>query len=102
MKTLTSALLLGTLMVSGPAIAAQNSAQPSDQTTAVPRSNPSSQTLTQLPTSGLQVSDFYKQNVYDPKDNKIGDVKDLILEKDGRVNAAIIGVGGFLERAKRT
>jgi sporulation protein YlmC with PRC-barrel domain len=96
MKTLTSALLLGTLMASGPAIAAQNSAQPSDQTTAVPRSNPSSQTLTQLPTSGLQVSDFYKQSVYDPKDNKIGDVKDLILEKDGRVNAAIIGVGGFL------
>ena len=42
------------------------------------------------------MSDFYKQSVYDPKDNKIGDVKDLILEKDGKVNAAIIGVGGFL------
>ena len=95
MKTLTSVLLLGTLMACGPAIAAQNSAQPSDQTTAVQRSNPN-QILTQLPSSGLQVSDFYKQTVYDPNDNKIGDVKDLILEKDGKVNAAIIGVGGFL------
>ena len=95
MKTLTSTFLLGTLMACGPAIAAENSAQPSDQTTAVQRSNPN-QILTQLPSSGLQVSDFYKQTVYDPKDNKIGDVKDLILEKDGKVNAAIIGVGGFL------
>ena len=95
MKTLTSVLLLGTLMACGPAIAAENSAQPSDQTTAVQRSNPN-QILKQLPSSGLQVSDFYKQTVYDPKDNKIGDVKDLILEKDGKVNAAIIGVGGFL------
>jgi sporulation protein YlmC with PRC-barrel domain len=93
MKTLTSALLLGTLMACGPAIAAQDTR--SDQTTAVPQSNPN-QILTQLPSSGLQVSDFYKQTVYDPKDNKIGDVKDLILEKDGKVNAAIIGVGGFL------
>jgi sporulation protein YlmC with PRC-barrel domain len=42
------------------------------------------------------VSDFYRQTVYDPNDNKIGDVKDLLLEKDGKVNAAIIGVGGFL------
>ena len=95
MKTLSSVLLLGTLMASGAAIAAQDTAQPSDQTTAMPRSN-QNQMLTQLPSSGLQVSDFYKQTVYDPNDNKIGDVKDLLLEKDGKVNAAIIGVGGFL------
>ena len=94
MKALTSALLLGTLLVSGPAIAAQDTAQPSDQTTNQ-RSNESDQTLTQLQ-SGLPVSDYYNQNVYDTNDNKIGDVKDLILEKGGKVNAAIVGVGGFL------
>ena len=94
MKALTSALLLGTLLVSGPAIAAQDTAQPSDQTTNQ-RSNESDQTLTQLQ-GGLPVSDYYNQNVYDTNDNKIGDVKDLILEKGGKVNAAIVGVGGFL------
>lgn len=96
MKTLTSVLLLGTLLACGPAIAAQDTAQPSDQRPALQRSNQSNKALTQLPSSGLQVSDFYKQTVYDPKDNKIGEVKDLILEKDGKVTAAIIGVGGFL------
>lgn len=95
MKTLPSVLLFGTLLASGPAIAAQDTAQPSDQTTTVQRSNQSDQTITQLQ-SGLPVSDYYKQNVYDPNDNKIGDVKDLILEKGGKVNAAIVGVGGFL------
>jgi len=90
MKTLTTVLLLGTVMALSPALAFTN-AQPSEQ-----RSVQSNQTLTQLPSSGLQVSDFYRQTVYDPKDNKIGDVKDLILEKDGKVSAAIIGVGGFL------
>ena len=94
MKALTSALLLGTLLVSGPAIAAQDTAQPSDQTTTNQR-NESDQTLTQLQ-GGLPVSDYYNQNVYDTNDNKIGDVKDLILEKGGKVNAAIVGVGGFL------
>jgi sporulation protein YlmC with PRC-barrel domain len=94
MKALTSALLLGTLLVSGPAMAAQDTAQPSDQTTTNQR-NESDQTLTQLQ-GGLPVSDYYNQNVYDTNDNKIGDVKDLILEKGGKVNAAIVGVGGFL------
>ena len=96
MKTLASILLVGTAMACSPAMALNNNSQPSNQTTGMQRSNQSTQTLTQLPSSALQVSDFYKQTVYDPKDNKIGDVKDLILEKDGKVNAAIIGVGGFL------
>jgi sporulation protein YlmC with PRC-barrel domain len=42
------------------------------------------------------VTNFYKQNVYDPSDNKIGDVDDVLIDKEGRVTAMIIGVGGFL------
>jgi hypothetical protein len=34
--------------------------------------------------------------VNDPADNKIGDVRDLIIDEDGRIIAAIIGIGGFL------
>ena len=36
------------------------------------------------------------QSVYDAKDNKIGDINDLLLDKEGKVSAVILGVGGFL------
>ena len=46
--------------------------------------------------AGTTVTNFYKQPVYDPSDNKIGDVDDVLIDKEGRVTALIIGVGGFL------
>jgi sporulation protein YlmC with PRC-barrel domain len=48
------------------------------------------------PAGRLTVTNFYKQNVYDPSDNKIGGVDDILIDKKGRVTAVIIGVGGFL------
>ena len=53
------------------------------------------QIFTALP-AGTTVTNFYKQNVYDPSDSKIGDVDDMLIDKEGRVPALIIGVGGFL------
>jgi hypothetical protein len=58
--------------------------------------NPSEQTMNSLPSGVLPMSDYYNQSVYDTKDNKIGDINDLLVEKDGKISAAIIGVGGFL------
>jgi hypothetical protein len=58
--------------------------------------NPPEQTLTSLPSGALPISDYYNQSVYDPQDNKIGDIKDLLADKDGKIDAAIVGVGGFL------
>jgi sporulation protein YlmC with PRC-barrel domain len=58
--------------------------------------NPPEQTLTSLPSGALPISDYYNQSVYDTKDNKIGDIKDLLVDKDGKIGAAIVGVGGFL------
>jgi sporulation protein YlmC with PRC-barrel domain len=51
--------------------------------------------FTALP-AGTTVTNFYKQNVYDPAENKIGDIDDMLIDKEGRVTALIIGVGGFL------
>jgi sporulation protein YlmC with PRC-barrel domain len=51
--------------------------------------------LTTLPV-GTTVTNFYKQNVYDPSDNKIGDIDDVLIDKAGSVSALIVGVGGFL------
>jgi len=49
-----------------------------------------------VPGQSVTVTDWYKQNVYDPSNSKIGDVKDVLLAADGKVSALIIGVGGFL------
>ena len=46
--------------------------------------------------AGTTVTNFYKQSVYDPSDNKIGEIDDALIDKDGRVTAVIIGAGGFL------
>ena len=51
--------------------------------------------FTALP-AGTTVKNFYKQNVYDPSDHKIGDIDDLLVNKEGRITAVIVGVGGFL------
>ena len=52
--------------------------------------------MTTVPASGIPVSEFYKQSVYDSHDSKIGDVNDVLLDKDGQVSAVILGVGGLL------
>ena len=58
--------------------------------------NQPSHTISSLPRGVLPISDYYNQSVYDAKDNKIGDINDLLLDKEGKVGAVILGVGGFL------
>jgi hypothetical protein len=41
-------------------------------------------------------SDLIGATVYNPKDEAIGDVNDVLVERDGKVAGVIIGVGGFL------
>ncbi len=52
--------------------------------------------MTSVPTDAYTVTNWYKQSVYDPKDNKIGEIMDVLLDKGGQAKALIIGVGGFL------
>ena len=52
--------------------------------------------LTSLPADSGTVTNYYKQNVYDSSDNKIGEIVDVLVDQEGHVNALIIGVGGFL------
>lgn len=50
----------------------------------------------QMTSNSVTVTDWYKQNVYDPNDNKIGEVMDVLIDKSGKVTSLIVGVGGFL------
>ena len=52
--------------------------------------------MTDVPPNSMPVTNFYKQNVYDPGNNKIGEVDDVLIGADGKINALVIGVGGFL------
>ena len=55
-----------------------------------------SQFVTTVPADALPISVYYNEDVYDAQNNKIGDVNDILLDKDGRVAAVIVGVGGLL------
>jgi len=49
-----------------------------------------------IPQSAVTVTDWYKQNVYDPNNTKIGEIMDVLVDKSGKINTLIVGVGGFL------
>jgi sporulation protein YlmC with PRC-barrel domain len=52
--------------------------------------------MTTVPANSTTVTDWYKQSVYDPSNNKIGEIMDVLVAPDGRTTALIVGVGGFL------
>jgi sporulation protein YlmC with PRC-barrel domain len=53
-------------------------------------------TMSSAPAEGWTVTNYYKQAVYDPKESKIGDIDDVLLDKSGKVTGLVVGVGGFL------
>src|SRR6201996_9686889 len=53
-------------------------------------------TMTTTPGQSTTVTNYYKQAVYDPKENKIGDIDDVLVDQGGKVTGLVIGVGGFL------
>jgi sporulation protein YlmC with PRC-barrel domain len=44
----------------------------------------------------MTINHWYKQNVYDNAGSKIGDIQDVLLTADGKAEALVVGVGGFL------
>jgi sporulation protein YlmC with PRC-barrel domain len=63
---------------------------------AQPTSPGRAELMSSVPNNSATVADWYKQNVYDPSDNKIGEIMDVLVSPEGRATALIIGVGGFL------
>ena len=63
---------------------------------AQPLSSGRAEIMASVPNNSATVADWYKQTVYDPSDNKIGEIMDVLVSPDGRATALIVGVGGFL------
>ena len=61
-----------------------------------PAGQDTAQVVTTVPPDALSITTYYNEDVYDTQENKIGDVNDILFDKDGRISTAIIGVGGFL------
>ena len=53
-------------------------------------------TMSAAPTESWTVTNYYKQDVYDPSQSKVGSVDDVLVDKSGKVTGLVIGVGGFL------
>ena len=58
--------------------------------------------MARMPGDAVTVTDWYKQNVYDPSNNKVGEIVDVLVDKSGQVSAVIISVGGFLGMDSKT
>ena len=78
----------------------------SQDTAQTPATTPSEDTA-QAPASGgeyltaqspeqISANTYIGQAVYNTGDESIGNISDLIMEKDGGITAAVVGVGGFL------
>src|ERR1700688_1916949 len=79
-----AAALLGTTLLTGAAYAQSTTPDRSNINTAVHRDGE------------WRSSKLIGVNVYNDNNEKIGDIQELIVDKSGKVNDVVLGVGGFL------
>jgi sporulation protein YlmC with PRC-barrel domain len=70
-------------------------------TTALAQNAKSDQNQNASATGEWQASKLIHMNVYNSQNEKIGDIKELMLDKSGKIDAVAIGVGGFLGVGER-
>lgn len=109
-KYLTMALL-GTALISAPALA--QSTEPTtptaprpSTTTGAPAATPSlstspGQAITQEQPGQWRLSQLEGLDVYNNLNEKIGDVREILIGRSGEIEAVVIGVGGFLGLGER-
>jgi sporulation protein YlmC with PRC-barrel domain len=92
MRVLVGAIVACTL--AAPAAFAQQPAQPANPPAAT-------QAAPMAATGQWRASKVIGVNVYNQQDERLGEINDLILDSNGRVAGAVIGVGGFLGIGER-
>jgi len=103
MKMHTSLMAIATATMLAFPVLAQTQTQPAQpgMTTTTPAQQPMGQTGAMRPITGPQPgqmlsSDLSGTTVYGMNNENIGEINDMLMDRDGRVAAVIIGVGGFL------
>ena len=103
MQPRTIPLAFATGLVTLPAWAQTNPPAPSSTppTTAAPAQSGSGQFLTQEKPGQWRASKLRGLDVYNNSNEKIGDIREVLLNRDGKAEAVVIGVGGFLGIGER-
>jgi sporulation protein YlmC with PRC-barrel domain len=109
-KLFTSALLASTLLIapalaqSSPPAAAPNQPAPAQQPQQA-QPQPQAEIQTTAPArqevGQMRSTTLVGLNVYNPNNDRVGDINDLIVNRDGEIQQVIIGVGGFLGIGQR-
>jgi sporulation protein YlmC with PRC-barrel domain len=92
------------LVLAGPVIAQETTAEKSNAATTVspsiaaeaPNSAATGSYATAQSANDWRSSKIIGLNVYNSKNEKIGDINDLIIGSNGVITHAVVGVGGFL------
>jgi len=74
---------------------------PDDKLTTMPKSGQAS-FLSQQQASQMLASDLMRQSIIGANNERIGQVDDLVISKDGKIEAVLVGVGGFLGIGQKT
>jgi sporulation protein YlmC with PRC-barrel domain len=95
LKTSVGLMLAATALSTGFALAQTN--PPSSAGSPPAMSGQSSgQFLTQMQPNTMRGSKLMGVDVYGSDNQKIGDIDEVIVDRDGRIQAVVVGVGGFL------
>ena len=94
MKTFVIVALLSVAVIGSPANA--QTAQPADRAAPAATTSPASSNAKMMLKGSWRASKLMGLDVYNEANEKLGDVNEIILDKNGKVNAVVIGVGGFL------
>jgi len=91
--------LLGTTLIAAPALAQTN--PPAGSTAASPAQIGAGNWLTQEQPGQWRASKLEGLDVYNQNNEKIGDISELLVDSTGKIQAVVVGVGGFLGLGER-
>ncbi|ULL01640.1 PRC-barrel domain-containing protein [Bradyrhizobium sp. I71] len=91
MKSFLAVALLSTAVIGGAAFA--QSAQPADRAAPTATAQPADKMMLK---DNWRASKLMGLNVYNEANEKLGDINELLVDKSGKINAVVIGIGGFL------
>jgi sporulation protein YlmC with PRC-barrel domain len=94
MQKSTIAAIAVALSLAGPAAYSQTAAMQGMQNPGPPARLLTVALTTQ--SGGLRASQMIGSTVYDVQKRNIGSVKDIVLDRDGKVTAVVVDVGAFL------
>lgn len=100
-KIIFGGLLASTMLV--PAFAQNNppaSTTPSAQPSTPPATSSSATVAPKAQGDMWRASKLIGLNVYNDQNEKLGDISEVLLDKSGKVDGVVIGVGGFLGMGK--